>query len=161
RLAELVPVAWLVGIGPLSLVILFFGRISLVRWWTVGLLVIALGTAGAARLGARLRTRNRGVLEEVRRSPLSLVSAGVILLSLAWAAIYTSAPEIQYDALYGKAFLPAHWAQTGYIGSIPTHVQLNIGGWFQVLAVPGHLLGGPTVGRYMQLLGLLSAACLL
>jgi hypothetical protein len=158
HLANNALVAWLAGIAPLSLGTLLLGRLSVLRWWTAGIVVVAVGTIGLVRLLTRVLARRRSLLREIGSSPVGLASAGLILLVCAWAAIYTAAPEIQYDPLYGKAYLPQLWAQTGYIGSIPQHVQLEITGWFQVLAVYGHLLGGVAVGRYMQLLGLMFAA---
>lgn len=158
RLADLALVAWLAGIAVLSLGTLLLGRLSVLRWWTGGIVVIGVGSVGCVRLLSRVYARRQSLLKEIGNSPLGLASVGIILLVCAWAAIYTAAPEIQFDALYGKAYLPELWAQTGYIGSIPQHVQLEITGWFQVLAVYGHLLGGAAVGRYMQLLGLALAA---
>jgi hypothetical protein len=157
-LSQIVPVAWLAGIGPWSLGTLLLGRLSLLRWWTLGILVVLFGTIGCVRLGARVLERRRSVVNSVGRSSLSLASGGLILLTCGWAAIYTAAPEVQYDALYAKAYLPELWARTGHIGSLVQHVQFEITGWFQMLATSGHLLHGPSVGRYMQLLGLMCAA---
>jgi hypothetical protein len=154
RLARIALVAWLAGIGPWSLGALLLGRLSFLRWWTAGLLVIMAGLIGGIRLSRRLYASRRSILSEIG-TPVGLVSAGLILLTCAWAAIYTAAPEIQVDALSAKAYLPQLWAQTGHIGSLATHAQLETTGWFQVLAVYGHLLGGAAVGRYLQLLGLL------
>ena len=95
----------------------------------------------------------------VTSSPLALVCGGVALLNLAWIAIYTAAPEIQFDALYAKAYLPELWARTGHISTILEHVQYSVVGWFQILATPGHLFGATAVGRYMQFIGLIMAVC--
>jgi hypothetical protein len=157
-LSQIVPVAWLAGIGPWSLGTLVLGRLSLLRWWTMGILVVLFGTIGCVRLGARILVHRRSIIDDVGRSSLSLVSAGLILLTCGWAAIYTAAPEVQYDALYAKSYLPELWARSGHIGSLVQHVQFEITGWFQVLATYGHLLDGPSVGRYLQLLGLICAA---
>jgi hypothetical protein len=157
-LARITPVAWLAGIGPWSLGTIALGRLSLVRWWTVGVLVVLFGVIGSIRLGVRIMAHRRSIAEEVGRSAVSLAAAGLILLSCAWAAIYTAAPELQFDALYGKAYLPELWARTGHIGSLVRHVQFEISGWFQTLATYGHLLGAPAVGRYLQLFGLMCAA---
>ncbi len=158
HLARVALVAWLAGIGPVSLGTILLGHLSVLRWWTAGIFVIVVGTVGSVRLGTQILAHRRSLAREVGSSAVGLASAGLILLTCAWAAIYTAAPEIQFDALYGKAYLPQLWAQTGHIASIPTHVQLEITGWFQILAVSGHLLDGPAVGRYMQLLGLMFAA---
>jgi hypothetical protein len=154
QLAKIALVAWLAGIGPWSLGALLLGRLSLLRWWTAGLLLVVAGLIGGVRLSRRLFASRRSILSEIG-APAGLVSAGIIMLTCAWAAIYTAAPEIQVDALAAKAYLPQLWAQTGHIGSLATHAQLETTGWFQVLAVYGHLLGGTAVGRYLQLLGLL------
>jgi len=157
-LSRIVLVAWLAGIGPWGLGMLALGRLSLVRWWTVGILFVLVGVIGSLRLGARVLARRQSIASELGGSPVSLASAGLILLTLGWAAIYTAAPEIQYDALYGKAYLPELWARTGHISSIVQHVQDAITGWFQVLATNGHLFGATAVGRYLQLLGLMCTA---
>ena len=75
---------------------------------------------------------------------------GAALLNLSWIAIRTAAPEIQFDALYGKAYLPELWARTGGISTILTHFQFSVVGWVQILATPGNLFGATAVGRYMQ-----------
>ncbi len=146
-------VSWLAGVGPWSLGFLALGRVSLLRWWTVGILLTVLGLIGCMRLATRISAHRSSIARELD-SPLSLASAGLILLTCGWAAIYTAAPEIQYDALYGKAFLPELWATTGHVGSLAQHVQFEITGWFQVLATYGHLLGAPATGRYLQLVAL-------
>ncbi len=150
-------VAWLAGLGPWSLVTILLGRVSLVKWWTLGILLLLLGGIGLIRLLSMLWRRRDAIVQEVGSSPLNLASAGLILVTSGWAAIYTAAPEIQYDALYGKASLPEQWARTGHIGSLVQHVQFEITGWFQVLATLGHLFGATAIGRYLQLVGLLSA----
>jgi hypothetical protein len=157
-LSRIALVAWLAGIGPWSLGIVILGRVSLVKWWTVGILLVVTGTIGSVRLGARVLANRRSIAREVGGSAMTLASAGLILLTLGWVAIYTAAPEIQFDALYAKAYLPELWARTGHIVSSLQHVQFAITGWFQVLATSGHLLGATAVGRYMQLIGLVCAA---
>ncbi len=158
-LARLVPVAWLAGIGPWSLLTVALGRLYLVEWWTIGLLFVLVGAVGSVRLGKRILARRESIAREISASALNLASAGLILLTCGWAAIYTAAPELQYDALYGKAYLPEFWARTGHIGSLVNHVQFEITGWFQILATLGHLFNATAVGRYLQLLGLMCAAC--
>ena len=150
-------IAWLAGIGPWCLGILAVGRVSLVQWWTVGILLTVVGVLGCVRLGTRIAARRQAVARELG-SPLSLASAGLIMLTCGWGAIYTAAPEIQYDPLYAKAYLPELWANTGHIGSLVQHVQFEVTGWFQVLATYGHLLGATATGRYLQLLALMCTA---
>ena len=158
-LAQLVPVAWLAGIGPWTLLTVALGRLYLVKWWTIGILFVLFGAIGSFRLGMRILARRHSIAHEISASALNIASAGLILLTCGWAAIYTAAPEIQYDALYAKAYLPELWARTGHIGSIINHVQFEITGWFQILATLGHLFNATAVGRYLQLLGLMCAAC--
>jgi hypothetical protein len=156
-LSKNVLVAWMAGIGPWGLATILLGRVSLVRWWTLGILVIVIGGVGFARLLAMIISRRSAIAREIGASTVNLSSAGLILLTSGWAAIYAAAPEIQYDALYGKASLPEAWARSGHIGSLVQHVQFEITGWFQVLATLGHLFGATAVGRYLQLVGLLCA----
>jgi hypothetical protein len=157
-LAHIVPVAWLAGIGPWSLATLVLGRLSLLRWWTLGIALVVVGAVGCWRLLSRVREHRAAILSELVASPVNLAAAGLMLLILGWAAIYTAAPELQFDALYGKVYLPEFWARTGHIGSVSQHVQFEIAGWFQLLATGGHLLGAHAIGRYLQLAGLLCAA---
>jgi hypothetical protein len=154
-LARIAPVAWLAGIGPWSLGTTALGCLSLLRWWTLGVLFLVIGAIGCVRLGARVAAQRRAIVRELGGTSVSFASAGLVLLTLGWAAIYTAAPEIQYDALYGKQYLPELWARTGQISAIVQHVQDSITGWFQILAVLGHLFGATAVGRYLQLIGLM------
>ncbi len=157
-LASIAPVAWLAGIGPWSLAAVALGHVSLIRWWTLGVLVIVFGAIGCWRLLIRVRAQRRAIATEVGGSSVSAACAGLILLTFGWAAIYTAAPEIQYDALYGKVYLPELWARTGQITAIVQHVQDSVTGWFQTLAISGHLFDASAIGRYMQLLGLMFTA---
>ncbi|MCW3028963.1 MAG: hypothetical protein JWN81_2174 [Solirubrobacterales bacterium] len=146
-------VAWLAGIAPWSLGTLALGRLSLIKWWTLGILLVLFGAVGILRLTQRIYARRQVIVRELGKSPLNMAVAGLILFVLGWAAIYTAAPELQFDALYGKVYLPELWARSGHIGSIAQHVQFEISGWFQLLATGGHLLGAESIGRYLQLLG--------
>lgn len=157
-LAANVLVAWLAGIGPWALATMFLGRIYLLKWWTIGLVLIVVGAIGLFRLARLLFARRSAILGEVGSSPAGLASLGLMMLTAGWAAIYTAAPELQYDALYGKAALPEAWARSGHLGSLANHVQFEIAGWFQVLATLGHLFGATAIGRYLQLVGLFCAA---
>jgi hypothetical protein len=154
-LASNVLVAWLAGTAPWSLGMIALGRLSAIRWWSAGLPIALVGAIGCFRLAGLVAARRRSIARELTASPLNLACAGLVALTAAWAAIYTAAPEIQYDALYGKASLPEIWAATGHMGSLVQHVQFEITGWFQVLATYGHTLGAPSVGRYLQLVGLI------
>lgn len=139
------------GLGILGLGVFLFGVAGLVRWWTVGLLTIALGLAGLVVL---VRS------QDWRAFPASLTStrfragaAGILGVQLAYASVWAGAPEVEYDALQYKAWLPAHWAFTGGIDAAtftdnPRSVYLGLA---QLVATPGHTVGAPGVGRYLQL----------
>ena len=150
RLAALVPAAWLAGAGLLAVALTLLGRAGLLRWWTAGIPVAALGVAGLARLARRGRARRQAVWAAVVRSPLSVACAALVCLCLGWTAIFTCAPEMGIDAHVMKAWLPQFWARTGEISVIEALPFINLAGASSVLAVPGHLLTGPDTGRWMQ-----------
>ena len=143
------PAAWLMGAGLLGLVLLAFGRLGALRWWTVGLLVVALGLS-ALPPAARALSAQRDWRE--RLTPLGAAAAAIMLLLLALAAVFAAAPELTYDALYSKGWLPAEWARQGELDPFPEHPHLSVIGLAPLLAVPGHLLDAEGVGRYLQLL---------
>jgi hypothetical protein len=139
-----------VGLGALGVVVLAFGRLHLIAWWSVGLLAVAIGAAGAWS-GARETWRRRGALREsIAGSRVATACLGLLLLQLGWAVVWLSAPEIMFDAIYGKAYLPQLWAATGSIDPLIKHPVLNISGLAQLVAVPGHTLGFHDVGRELQ-----------
>jgi hypothetical protein len=149
-LAAMPPVAWLAGAGALGLFILIVGRMGLLRWWSVGVLVLGAGGFGLLHVAMRARPLVRGLWAAVTESRRAAGSAALILLVLGFAAVWTAAPELMYDALYFKAWIPAEWARTGEITPLRDHAMLNVYGLSQVLATPGHLFGADGVGRYMQ-----------
>ena len=159
-LAEFVPASWLAGVGVLGLAVLFLGRAGLLRWWTVGAAVLVLGVFGSLSLGRMLINRWEQIWQTVTGSRLAVACASLGVFGMGLASVWTAAPEMMFDALYAKAWLPREWARTGSIEPLSRHPILNITGFAQVLAVPGHLLGAPGVGRYLQWLAvvLLSAA---
>lgn len=158
RLADHAAVAWLAGLGPLCLLSLLVGRVSLFRWWTLGIIVVVTGTIGCTHAAQAMWQRRSAITTEAWGTSIGAAATGLIALTLAAAAIYTAAPEIQYDPLYGKAYLPLLWARTGSIGPLNQHIQLNITGWLQLGASWGNLLGAPATGRYLQLFGLAAVA---
>ncbi|MGA9635778.1 MAG: hypothetical protein WBQ41_11140 [Solirubrobacterales bacterium] len=149
-LAAMPPVAWLVGAAALGLFILIVGRMGVLRWWSVGLLVLGAGGFGLYRLATLARSFAPRLWAAVTESRRAAGSAALILLVLGFAAVWTAAPELMYDALYFKAWLPAEWARTGEISPLRDHAFLNVYGFSQLLATPGHLFGADGVGRYMQ-----------
>lgn len=149
-LAAMPPVAWLAGSATVGLFVQLLGRAELLRWWTAGVVVLALGALGLYRLVRVARPLGGAAWAALTETRLAAGCAALILLLLGVAAIYTAAPEIQYDALYFKAWLPAEWARTGEISALRDHPMLNVYGFAQVLAIPGHLFGAEGVGRYLQ-----------
>ncbi|MGH2945588.1 MAG: hypothetical protein ACRDPC_04895 [Solirubrobacteraceae bacterium] len=158
-LAQLAPAAWLAGIGTVGLVLLAVGRAGLLTWWTAGIPILAIGLLGAVRLtGALGGSGARAVWSAVSSTRLAAASAALCVLTLGLASVWTAAPELAYDALAYKAWLPAEWARTGGIAPLTLHPLLNFLGFTQIVATPGHLVGAEGVGRYIQWLALAAVA---
>jgi hypothetical protein len=152
RLRGVVAIELVLGLAVSGLVVLACGRLDAIAWWNVGALTVAVGAIGAwtaAREGWRRRAE---AAEAIVGSRIGVACAGLLLLQLGWAVVWLSAPEIMFDALYSKAYLPALWAHTGSIGPLLIHPQLNIMGLSQVVAVSEHVLHAGDVGRYLQTL---------
>lgn len=154
-LAATPPAAWLAGAGLLGLALYFAGRLGALRWWTVALPVIALGLSAAPPAWRALRALLPRAGERLGR--LDAVAASIIALLLGLASVFAAAPELMFDALSSKAWLPAEWARSGSIGSLSEHPQLNLIGFAPVLAIPGHLVDAGGVGRYIQWLSFAAA----
>lgn len=140
------------GLGIVGLLVLLLGRTSAIAWWSAGLFVLAAGAAGLWQGAGEGWKRRAPIWEAVAGSRIGVACAGLLLLQLGWAAVWLSAPEIMYDPLYSKTYLPDLWAHSGSIGPLLTHPQLNVMGLAQVVAVPGQALGAGDVGRELQLL---------
>jgi hypothetical protein len=139
------------GLGVAGLAVLALGRAGALAWWSIGALTIAVGAAGVWT-GARAGwTRRDALRAAVTGSRIGATCAGLLLLELGWAVVWLSAPEIQYDALSAKAYLPQLWAETASIGPLLAHPMLNVTGLAQFVAVPGHVVGAPDVGRALQM----------
>ncbi len=150
-LAEVAPVSWVAGTPVIGFVLLAFGRVSWLRWWDLGVPVLVIGALGAYRLVRRLRAGPaRRAWGAVRSSRPAVAVVAIGMLTLGLASVWTSAPEIMFDALYGKAWLPMEWARSGAILPLVTHPVLNNAGFTQLLAVPGQLVHAAAVGRYME-----------
>lgn len=138
-----------VGLGALGLGLLLLGRLGLLAWWSAGVPTILLGIAGA--VAAR---RALPPLSELRpwaaATPVGVGVIGVLLVEAGWIFVWISAPDIMFDALAGKAFLPELWAETGRIGKLVTQPVFNTAGLAQILAIPGHTLNADDVGRWLQ-----------
>jgi hypothetical protein len=145
----------MVGLPILGLAILGLGHLGIIAWWSVGVPTIVLGILGA-RGAMRAAWRWRlSVWEAMAGSPLAVACTGLLLLQLTWLVVWISAPEIMFDALSGKAYLPELWASSGSVGTILSHPVLNFdAGLAELVAVPGHAVGADGVGRGLQLLSL-------
>ena len=166
------PAAWLAGAGVLGLALYAVGRLGALRWWTVAIPVIAVGLSAAPAAWRALRrlvpdatpdagtAPRTGTARRLAALPLSrtaAASASIIALLLGTASVFAAAPELMFDALSSKGWLPAEWARSGSIGSLSEHPQLNLIGFTPLLAVPGHLVDAGGVGRYIQWLSLAGA----
>lgn len=151
RLAGVVLIELVVGLGLVGLVTLLLGRLGLIAWWSVGLLTIVSGAAGIVALARAGWSQRNAAWEALTMSPVATACAGLLLLQLGWIVVWLSAPEIMFDPLYGKTYLPQLWAETGEIGPLLEHPVLNVAGLTQVVAVAGHAVGAPDVGRQLQM----------
>lgn len=142
-----------IGAGVLGLGVQLLGRIDAIAWWTVGLAVVVVGAAGAVAAIRALLTGRAAIADVATSSPVATMAVAVIAIQLAWTIVYLSAPDIMFDALYGKAYLPALWADTGSIDRLIESPALNLAGLAQIIATPGHTLGSADVGRWLQDLG--------
>jgi hypothetical protein len=150
-LAREAAVAWLAGIGVLGISILLIGRAGLVAWWTVGAPILVLGVLGFTGMARSLgREGAHAAWSALTATRLTAGSAGLCLLISALAAVWVAAPELMFDALYHKSWLPGEWARTGEISPSTLHPVFNYSGLSQFIAVPGHLAGAEGVGRYLQ-----------
>jgi hypothetical protein len=142
----------LVGLVALALLVLFLGRLDALAWWSIGLVVIAIGMAGLTAGARTAWTRRVELWQQLTGSRLRVAATGLLLLQLGWAVVWLSAPEIMFDPLYAKTYLPHLWAQTGDIGPLLSHPVLNTTGLAQLVAVPGQALNAGDTGRWLQLL---------
>lgn len=142
-----------IGFGLLSLYVFALGRLGAIGVWTVGLPVLFAAGFGAFRLFRSLRSTRRGARAWLSRSMEwpEAVTAAVVAVTLGFALVWAAAPEIMFDAVYMKAWLPGIWADTGRITDLTNHPQLSLVGSAQLFAVPAHALGASDVGRYIQL----------
>jgi hypothetical protein len=152
RLRGVMIVELVIGLGVEGLVVLVLGRLSILEWWTIGALTIAAGLIGSWAAASAGWARRDSLARALLDSRVAAACAGLLLLQVAWATVWLSAPEIMYDALYAKAYLPQLWAHTHTIGPLLTHPVLNVTGLTQYVAVAGHALGAPDVGRELQML---------
>jgi hypothetical protein len=149
-LASSPPVAWLAGTGVLGLLLLFVGWAGLLRWWTVGIPVLGLGALGLYRIARAAPPAIASAWAVATENRLAVGCAALLILIAGMSAIWTAAPELMFDALEVKAWLPSEWARLGEITAARIHPFQNLAGSGLLLAIPGHLFGAEGVGRYLQ-----------
>jgi hypothetical protein len=148
-------VAWLAGAGAIAIALLLIGVAGLLSWWTAGAPILVLGLAGGIALVGSLGPHGaRAAWSALASTRLAAASASLCLLTAGLASVWAAAPELMFDALYFKAWLPSEWARTGEIAPLVLHPYLNVSGFAQIIAIPGHAAGADGVGRYMQWLAL-------
>ena len=138
------------GYVIVGLAVFGLGRISALRWWTIGVPTLLVGTAGLWSLLRTALRRRSPLIAAVTETRFSIVASSLLLLQAGWAIVWAAAPEIQFDALAGKAWLPALWARTGEIGFSLLHPVANDSGLGFFAAVPSHTLGAHDAGRFLQ-----------
>ena len=152
------PAALTLGAGILSALTFLEGAPGAISPWTLGwplvgaaVIMVGLGVAGRGPLALDAGAARRAVARLGRSSGTATVFCLLAVLAV-WEAVWASAPELQVDALYMKAWLPALWAQSGKvaIATYVNHPQLGTTGSAELLAVAGHLLGQPATGRFLQ-----------
>lgn len=151
RLADVPAVALVGGLGIVGLVLLGLGRAGLLSWLTIAVPVAIIGVAGAVQLGRLLGAGGlRRAWNAATSTRVGTASVAICVVTGGLALVWTAAPEMGYDALYYKAWLPSEWARTGHITPLLIHPVLNFFGFAQLLAIPGHIAGAGAVGRYLE-----------
>ena len=162
------PAAITIGCGVIALAEFLLGITGwlspwIAAWPLLGIAAIVLiHRIRSPSVRGLSRARINDLLEFLSASPLSSAVFCTLVINTIWEATWAAAPEIQYDALYAKAWLPSLWASTGRIqvATYTTHPVMGVTGTAELLAIPGHLLAQPATGRFLQFLVvvLLSAA---
>ena len=146
-------VAWLAGVGTVGVVLLLIGRAGLFSWWTAAGPVLILGALGVVGLARSLGVEGaRAAFSAATSTRMAAASAAVILIAAGLASIWAAAPELMFDALYYKAWLPSEWARTGEMEPLTLHPLIAVWGFGQLIATPAHVAGADGVGRYLQFL---------
>jgi hypothetical protein len=155
-------VATTTGYVTVCLVVFLVGRLHAIRWWTIGVAVIAAAVAALATAARDPeRAKVGSLVRSVTETRFRALAASIVMTQAGWALAWAGLPEIQFDALHGKAWQPALWAERGNIGFSLLHPHANNNGLGYIAPVPGHVLGGDASGRYLQyLLGVLLVVAL-
>ena len=149
-------VALAAGYAVLMTALFIVGVLGLLWWWLIVVPIAALGLLSAWHLTARARisgvtARSVWAAAASRISRVEVMVVSVGMLAVGAVSIWTAAPEVQFDALWGKEGLPAGWAEAGRIVADPRDAQTFLGGGTLYVAVAGHLVGADAVGRYLAL----------
>ena len=134
-----------VGFAVVQNVLFLLGWIG---WLTkpFGALVLLVGLIALRSNHRELGERSAGFLD-VRSGRYGAMSVALLTLPV-W--IWLGAPDVQFDAIYAKGWLPRLWASTGSIEVLTQHPVLGTVGSNLTLAVPGHLFGAHDTGRFLQ-----------
>ena len=134
-----------VGFALIQNVLFLLGWIG---WLTkpFGAFVLIVGLVALRSNHRELCARSAGFLE-ARTGRFGTMSVALLTLPV-W--IWLGAPDVQFDAIYAKGWLPRLWASTGSIEVLTQHPVLGTVGSNLTLAVPGHLFGAHDTGRFLQ-----------
>ena len=135
------------GFAVVQTVLFSIGAVGLLK------LPVALALVAAGAIGVPASVRM--IIESFRQvsdDPTARFLVGTIgaLTTIVW--VWACAPDLQFDALYAKAWLPSVWASTGSTRLLTDHPVLGTVGTDLTLSVPGHLLGGVNTGQFIQAL---------
>lgn len=137
------------GSGIVAVVVQILGRSGLLSWWAA-LVLIGVPCATWPRHLKRPKRRLLTSVQALGDTRVSFCVYVVLAVLAGWEAVWSSAPEIQYDALSAKAWLPQHWAHLGRITTMAQHPQTVLTGSAEILAYPADLLHAFSAGRYLQ-----------
>lgn len=156
-------IAMALGFSVIATVIYIEGISIGITWFLTTLPVALLGVVGVVDLVRRsplrrysgIRAAWHGLLGVGRVEMLALTIA---IMALGAISIWTAAPDVMYDPNWGKAWLPAAWADSGQIAAYRFDAQTFAGGSALYVATVGHLADADAIGRYVEfLLGMLLA----
>ena len=135
------------GFAIVQTVLFAIGTLGLLKL-PVGLLVLAVGALGVPSSARKIRRSFAGLSND----PTSRFLLGTIggLTTMVW--VWACAPDLQFDAMYAKAWLPSVWASSGSTRLLTDHPVLGTVGTDLTLSVPGHLIGGVNTGQFLQAL---------
>ncbi len=139
------------GFAVLTWIVRAAGSAGLANAWVIAVPVLVGGVATAAYGWRRVWPERRGLVRDcvavlARPAPAVAVVCGAATAGV--ISIWTAAPELQYDALSAKEWLPRLWAHQGEIFIPPETPQMFVTGSALDAFLPGHTVGGDSTGRY-------------